>query len=254
MRLLRTFGLLAALLAFVGPAPAEVKTEMVKFKSGDDEGSAFVAMPEGKGPFPVVIVIQEWWGLNEWIKDNSIRLAKQGYIAIAPDLYRGKVTANFMEAGQLMKGLPRDRALRDLKGAVDSLMASPVVDKEKIGVIGWCMGGMYSIDLAAADPRVKACVICYGRHPTSAEAVKDLKASVLGIFGEEDKGIPADGVRKFETVLKDAGKSVEKVHLYKAGHGFMREKNGDMPNPEYRAEPAKDAWTQIEAFLAKKLK
>lgn len=255
MRLLRTFGLLVALFAFVGTSSAEVKTEMVKFKSGeDDTGSAFVAVPEGKGPFPVVIVIQEWWGLNQWIKDNSVRLANQGYVAIAPDLYRGKVTGDFKEAGMLMKGLPRDRALRDLKGAVDYAASLPNVDKSKIGVIGWCMGGMYSIDLAVADPRVKASVICYGRVPGKADAVKDLKAAVLGIFGEEDKGIPPTSVKTFEMALNEAGKSVEKIHLYPAGHGFMREKNGENPNPEYRAEPAKDAWKQIEAFFAKTLK
>lgn len=255
MRLLRTLALFAILLAFVGPAPAEVKTETVKFKSGDGQASAFVAVPEGKGPFPVVVVIQEWWGLNEWVKDNAIRLAKQGYVAVAPDLYHGKVTGDPREAGQLLKGLPKDRAMRDLKGAVDYALSLPNVKKDRVGVIGWCMGGGFSINLALADPRIDACVICYGRVPAEADAVKPLNAAVLGVFGAEDKGIPPASVKQFEAALTKAGEKIEKINIYEgAGHGFMREKNGTNPNPEYRAEAAKDAWKQIEAFFAKKLK
>src|SRR4051794_1419681 len=168
-----------------GLAGAEVKTREISFKSGGEEVKGFLAEPDGKGPFPAIVVIQEWWGLNDWIKENAKRLAAQGYVTLAPDLYRGKVTSNPTEARQLLQGLPQDRALRDLKAAVGTLTHRKDVNKEKIGSIGWCMGGGLSLQLALADPRVKACAMCYGRVVTEADKLKPLHASVLGIFGEE---------------------------------------------------------------------
>jgi len=247
-----TAALLLPLLA--GSALAEVKTMDVKLKSGDEEIIGFLAIPDGKGPFPAVVVIQEWWGLNDWIKDNAKRLAGQGFVALAPDLYRGKVTDDPNMAGQLLKGLPRDRALRDLKAAVNFLTERDNVKKDRIGAIGWCMGGGYALQMALNDDRVKACVICYGRVMSDADMLKPLNAAVLGIFGEDDRGIPADGVREFEKALKKADKKVEDIQIYKgAGHGFMRAMNGPNKNPEYREDATKDAWKRIEAFLNKSL-
>jgi carboxymethylenebutenolidase len=237
----------------VPAAAAEVKTSDVTFKSGDDEVKGFLAEPEGKGPFPAVVVIQEWWGLTDWIKDNAKHLAAQGYVALAPDLYRGKVATDPKMAQKLMMGLPRERAVRDLKGAVDALAERPNVDRSKVGSIGWCMGGGYSLQLALADPRVKACAVCYGRPVTEAKMLESLQASVLGIFGEEDRGIPPDTVMKFEAALKDAGKKVVGMHEYKAGHGFMRPGSGDQKNPAYNEEAAKKAWQEIDGFFAKGL-
>jgi carboxymethylenebutenolidase len=247
-----TAGALVALAA--GPARAAVKTGEVTFKSGGEEVKGFLAEPEGKGPFPGVVVIQEWWGLTDWIKENARRLAEQGYVALAPDLYRGKVATDPMMAQRLMRGLPADRAVRDLKGAVDALAARDNVDKARLGSIGWCMGGGYSLQLALADPRIKACTICYGRVVTDPAKLKPLQATVLGIFGEEDRGIPPADVEKFEAALKDAGKKVERIHEFKAGHGFMRPGEGDTKNPAYRAGPAKEAWQDIDQFFAKALK
>jgi carboxymethylenebutenolidase len=232
-------------------ALADVKTSEITFKSGDEEVKGFLAQPEGKGPFPAVVVIQEWWGLTDWIKENAKRLAGQGYVALAPDLYRGKSTDNPRVASQLIKGLPADRALRDLKGAVDALCAMDNVRKDRIGSIGWCMGGGYSLQLALKDDRVKACAMCYGRVVTDADAVKSLNARVLGIFGEEDKGIPPKSVRAFEKALKEAGRGIERIHIFEgAGHGFMRPGR----NPAYRETQAREAWQEIDAFFAKTLK
>jgi carboxymethylenebutenolidase len=247
----------AAIVALVlgVQARAEVKTREVTFPSGKEEVKGFLAEPEGKGPFPAVVVIQEWWGLNDWVKDQAKRLAEQGYVALAPDLYRGKVTDDMRVASALRKGMPEDRALRDLKGAVDFLAARDNVNKEKIGSIGWCMGGALSLQLALNDKRVSACAICYGAVVTKPEALKGLNASVLGIFGKEDKGIPIKNVRAFGAALKDAGKTVEGINEYEAGHGFMREKNGpDKANQEYRADEAKAAREAIDKFFAKTLK
>jgi carboxymethylenebutenolidase len=116
------------------------------------------------------------------------------------------------------------------------------------------MGGGYSLQLALHDPNIRACAICYGAVVIDAEKLEPLHATVLGIFGEEDRGIPARDVRKFEEALKKEGKKVAGIHLYQAGHGFMRPKNGpDRNNPEYRETAAKDAWQQIDRFFAKAL-
>jgi carboxymethylenebutenolidase len=236
-------------------ASAGVKTMDITIPSGDEEVKGFLAEPDGKGPFPAVVVIQEWWGLNDWIKENAKRFAEQGYVALAPDLYRGKVTDNPQVAGQLLKGLPADRALRDLKGAVSLLAGRDNVNKEKIGAIGWCMGGGFALQLGLNDDRVQALVMCYGRVVTDPEKLKPLHAAVLGIFGEEDKGIPPDMVRQFEAALKQEGKNVERIHIFSgAGHGFMRPFNGpDKKNPASNEEAAKEAWKEIDAFFHKTL-
>jgi carboxymethylenebutenolidase len=245
------------LLCLAAPVQAQpqIKTMDITIKAGDEEFKAFVAVPEGKGPFPGIVVIQEWWGLNDWIKENAKRFAGKGFVAIAPDLYHGKVTDDPKEAAQLIKGLPKDRAIRDLKATVDKLVAMDNVQKDKIGCIGWCMGGMYSLQAALNDDRMKACAMCYGAVVTDADKLKPLKARVLGVFGEDDKGIKAAGVKTFEEALKTAGKSVEQIKIYQgAGHGFMRPANGTTKNPEYREMAAMDAWQLIDAFFVNTLK
>lgn len=253
MRTAMLLGVTAFLLG-AGPALAQVKTSDITFKSGDETIKGFLAEPEGKGPFPAIVVIQEWWGLNDWIKENAKRLAAQGYVCLAPDLYRGKVTDKPAEARELLTGLPNDRALRDLKAAVDTLTAKDTVQKDKVGSIGWCMGGKLSLQLALNDPRVKASVMCYGAVVTDPAALKPLNATMLGIFGEDDMGIKAADVRKFEEALKTAGKKVDQVKIYTgAGHGFMRPMNGATKNPEFRENQAKDAWALVDKFFAKEL-
>jgi carboxymethylenebutenolidase len=225
---------------------ADVETKEITFKSGEDEVKGFLAVPKGKGPFPGVIVIQEWWGLNDWVKDNAKRIAEQGYVALAPDLYRGKVATKPEEARELSTGLPRDQALRDIKGAVDALAKMENVNKTKLGVIGWCMGGGFALAAATEDDRLTACVICYGRVVTEADKLKPLKATVLGIFAEDDRGIPPKQVREFEDALKEAGKKTEKIHIFKGvGHGFMRTTKG---------EQTREAWEAIDTFFARTLK
>ncbi len=215
-------GLLMTLSAPAWAAETKVKTSDITFKSGDEEIKGFLAEPEGNGPFPAIVVIQEWWGLTDWIKDNAKRLAAQGYVTLAPDLYRGKVAEDMQTASVLRKGMPNDRALRDLKGAVDTLVAKGNVNKERIGSIGWCMGGQYSLQLALHDNRIKACTMCYGAVVTDPDMLKPLNATVLGIFGKQDRGIPPEQVEKFEAALKNAGKNIEAIKEFDAGHGFMR--------------------------------
>jgi carboxymethylenebutenolidase len=238
-----------AVLALASPGLAGEQT--VSFKSGDETVTGFLVTPEGKGPFPAVIVIHEWWGLNDWVKDQARAVAKEGYVALAVDLYRGKVTDKQEEAHQLMMGTPRDRALRDLKAAFNMLATRPDVRKDRIGVIGWCMGGMYSLALATEEPRLATVVAYYGAPPTDPAAIAKIKAPVLGNFGAEDKGPSPEQVKAFDAAMKKAGKTVD-VKIYPgAGHAFANVNN---PWGGYREAAAKDAWQRTLGWFAKHLK
>jgi carboxymethylenebutenolidase len=225
--------------------------ETVSYKSGADTVNGYLARPQGKGPFPGVIVIQEWWGLNDWVKRQADALAGQGYVALAPDLYRGKVTDKPEEAHQLMSGLSQDRALQDLKAAYAHLASQKDVKGDRIGAVGWCMGGRYALLLAAEEPRLRAAVPYYGAPPTDAAAIARIKAPVLGNFGGDDKGPSPDQVKEFEAAMKKAGKSVD-VKIYEgAPHAFANENN---PWGGYRKEAAADAWQRTLSFLNAQLK
>src|SRR5215831_4486432 len=142
-----------ALLVAVSPAFAtEGKT--VSYKSGDETVQGALYTPSGKGPFPAIIVVHEWWGLNDWVKEQASRLADQGYVALAVDLYRGKVAATPDEAHEIMRGVPEDRAKQDLDAAFTYLKSQNNVKGDRIGSIGWCMGGGYSLDVALQQPQL----------------------------------------------------------------------------------------------------
>jgi carboxymethylenebutenolidase len=225
--------------------------EMVSYQSGADTVSGYLAKPPGKAPAPGVIVIQEWWGLDAWVKQQADALARAGYVALAPDLYRGRVTDKPEEAHQLMSGLSQDRALGDLKAALAHLASMKEVKADRIGVIGWCMGGRYALLLAAEEPRIKAAVPYYGAPPTDPATLARIKAPVLGNFGGDDKGPSPEQVRAFEAAMKKAGKSVD-VKIYEgAPHAFANENN---PWGGYRKEAAADAWRRTVAFLDAHLK
>jgi carboxymethylenebutenolidase len=237
---------LAVALAFAPSARSA--EEKVTFGSG---GSGFLVTPAGKAPAPAVLVIQEWWGLDDWVKDQARALAKEGYVALAVDLYRGKVTNKQEEAHQFMSGLSSDQAMGDLKAAYAFLAARPDVKKDRIGAIGWCMGGRYSLSLATEEPQLKASVAYYGAAPTDEAAIARIQAPVLGNYGGDDKGPSPDAVKAFEAAMKKAGKSID-VKIYDgAPHAFANPNN---PWGGYREAAAKDAWARTSAFFAAHLK
>jgi carboxymethylenebutenolidase len=222
----------------------------VSYKSGDETVQAVLDTPAGKGPFPAIIVIHEYWGLNDWVKDQASKLADQGYEALAIDLYRGKVATTPDVAHEIMRGVPEDRAKRDLHAAFQFLQAQSNVRKDRIGAIGWCMGGGYSLDVALQEPTLAADVINYGHLATDPESLKKINAPILGLFGGQDQGIPPDDVRKFEAAMKQQGKKID-VKIYDAaGHAFENPNN----KTGYRPDDAADAWKRTVSFLAENLK
>jgi carboxymethylenebutenolidase len=222
----------------------------VSYKSGDETVNAVLYTPQGKGPFPALVVIHEFWGLNDWVKEQALKLADQGYVTLAIDLYRGKVATTPDEAHEIMRGVPQDRANRDLLAASNYLRSQKNVDPKRVGSIGWCMGGGYSLDLALEDPKLKVAVINYGHLATDEAAIKKIDAAILGIFGGQDRGISVADVNKFEAQLKDLGKTAQ-IHIFPdAGHGFENPNN----KQGYRADDAAQAWKRTVDFLAKYLK
>jgi len=234
----------------IGRGSVSASSNWVEYKSGNDTLRAYLAVPDGKGPFPALVVIHEWWGLNDWVKKNADELATQGYIALAIDLYRGKSAQSPEEAHELMRGLPEDRATKDLKAAVEYLESSPTVIRTGVGSIGWCMGGGYSLVTALNVKTLAAAVVCYGRLVTEPEEIKKISCPILGIFGEDDKGISASSVRAFEKASKSEGKDVSTVIYPGAGHGFMNQNN----KSGYRQKEAENAWSRIRFFLDGHLK
>jgi carboxymethylenebutenolidase len=241
--------LLSLIFLFAGTVFA-AESRNVSYKSGDETVNAVMYAPPGKGPFPALVVIHEWWGLNDWVKEQASKLADQGYVTLAIDLYRGKVATTPDEAHEIMRGVPEDRANRDLLAASSYLRAQKNVDPKRVGSIGWCMGGGYSLNLALNDPKLKAAVINYGHLAADEATLKKINAAILGIFGGQDRGIPVADVNKFETQLKALGKTAE-IHVFPdAGHGFENPVN----KQAYRAEDAGQAWKLTVDFLAKNLK
>ncbi len=242
------FAIAVILAARLRAAPP--KTETVSYKSGEETVTGYLALPDSGGRHPAIVVIHEWWGLNDWVKEQAQRFAQQGYVALAVDLYRGLVASDRDHAHELSRGLPQDRGVRDLMAAFDYLASRPDVNKEKIGSVGWCMGGNYSLLLAENEPKLAACAVNYGAMPTDAAIIAKIQAPVLGNFGDEDGGITPDAVHAFEKAMKNAGKTID-VKIYEgAGHAFENPNN----KGGYRPDAATDAWARMLGFFGKTLK
>jgi carboxymethylenebutenolidase len=154
------------------------------------------------------------------------------------------------EAHELMRGVPEDRANKDLLAASSYLRTLKNVKADKVGTIGWCMGGGYALDLAISDPKLAAAVINYGHLATEPDTLKKINAPILGLFGGKDRGIPVDSVQKFAAELKQQGKTVDVTVYPDAGHAFENPNNKD----GYRPQDAADAWKRQVDFFAKYLK
>jgi len=220
----------------------------LEFASGGDRVQAYVATPaSGRGPG--VVVIQEWWGLVDHIRDVCDRLARAGFVALAPDLYRGETASDPDSAGRLMMGLEIPRAARDLDAALHTLQSQSEVVGAKVGAIGFCMGGQLALFAATRNAKIGAVVDCYGVHPNVTLDLAGLEAAVLGVFAERDAFVPAEAVRKLEAELRAAGKRADCTIYPGVDHAFLNDTRADV----YDANAAARAWSEIVAFLRAEL-
>ena len=222
--------------------------EIVQFSSNGGKTDGYLSIPDS-GSGPAVVVIQEWWGLVDHIKDVCDRFAAEGFVALAPDLFHGKTTKSPDEAGKLMMAMRIDEAGKDLNGAIQYLMDHDAIGSGTVGVVGFCMGGALALYTATKNSDVGACVVFYGGHPNVKPELPNLNAPMLGLYAERDGFVTPDSVRQLESKLKQLGKSVE-VHIYpKADHAFFNDTRPEV----YNAEAAADAWRHTIEFLREHL-
>ncbi len=212
--------------------------------------SGYLTKPSGSGPWPALIVIQEWWGLDAQTKSIADRFAAQGYLAFAPDLYHGELAAlGDSDKASSLKDKYAPGAPAELEQVFDALKAHPEC-KGKIGSVGFCFGGRMSLALSVRRPLNAVCTFYGGGMQNIFEELRrNLKAPVLGLFGDKDQSIPVGTVEEFEKLLGEVGVEHEVVVYPNSGHAFFRDSD---PNV-YKPEASKDAWVRVTKFFAKHL-
>lgn len=222
----------------------------VSFASNGGQAHGYLARPES-GSGPGVIVIQEWWGLDDHIADIADRLAAEGFVALAPDLYGGKVAHDTDTAGQYMQELAVEQATRDLSGAVDFLSHHDSVSSSKVGAIGFCMGGGFVLMLAAQQgDKIGAAVPFYGVGPAVPDQYRDVTAAVQGHYAEQDGFYPIEEAHKLEQQLRDETQNDVEFFYYPAGHAFHNDKD---KLGTYDKQSAEQAWQRSVEFLRRQL-
>ncbi len=211
--------------------------------SEDETLTGHLARMEDGEPRPAVIVLQEWWGLDDHIKDVTNRFAAAGYTALAPDLYKGQVTTEPNEARKLVMELDMDAAVEEIRSAVDYLQAQDFVAGDQVGLVGFCMGGRLTLMTALLEEDLGAAVAFYG-SPLAPEDVAGVTAPIMGHYGTEDGGIPVEGVNAMEEALDAAGIEND-IYIYEgAEHAFFND-----TRPSYAPEAADEAWTRTLAWF-----
>jgi carboxymethylenebutenolidase len=236
-------------IALLAPV-ASYAQQQVSFPSGDGTANGLLYLPKSAGPHPALVVIQEWWGVNDWIKEQSARYAADGYVALAVDLYHGKIATDPETAHELMRGLPQDQGVRDLVAGVQYLEGRKDVKRDDVGAVGWCMGGGYALQLAIAAPSLKAVAINYGALATDKSDLAKIHAAILGNFGALDQGIPPEAVQAFAAAMRSMGKPVDTKVYPDAGHAFENPNN----KTGYKPQDAADAMARMDRFFANELK
>jgi carboxymethylenebutenolidase len=230
--------------------PEENPRQNVTFASGGGHAHGYLSLP-ASGSGPGVIVIQEWWGLDDHIAGIADRLASEGFVALAPDLYGGRVAHDSGEAGKMMSELPVEQAARDLGGAVDYLLSLDAVTSSRVGAVGFCMGGGFVLQLAALQgDRIAAAVPFYGVGQGIPEEYSGVRAAVQGHYGTDDQFYPvAQAQSQAEQIARESGAPVE-FHYYPAGHAFHNDQDR---MGTYHDESAKLAWERTVTFLREHL-
>src|SRR5947209_9797914 len=230
---------------------AVVRTSNIDLKVNGDGAYAFVAQPDDDAKHPGLVLIQEWWGIEPHIRDLAQKLAAQGFIVAVPDLFHGKIVTEPDEAQKMvmMIGGNIDKAAREIIGALETVKAMPNVDPKKLGIMGFCVGGLMTFVVASRYADLGAVVPFYpgGYNPTPEEVAK-VNAPVLAFYGRRDDSIPMEQVDKIEKLYREAGKDYT-AKVYDAGHAFINPDHG-MGNEQAAAE----AWPLAVTFLKEKLK
>lgn len=228
---------------------ADLKTGDITFPANGMEGMGYLAHPDDGEPHPGVVVIQEFWGLDDHIRDVTRRMAGEGFVALAPDLYHGKSATEPDEARKLAMNMNREQAVKDLMGSVRHLQSLDNVQPKKVGCIGFCMGGSLTLALAAATPDVAAAAPFYAGMQPPPDQLARIEAEMFCAFGAEDQGISLDRVQEFEATLKERGRNAE-VKVYDgAPHSFFND-----TRPSFRPDAARDAWERSLALFRRALK
>jgi carboxymethylenebutenolidase len=226
----------------------EITTKAVEFTSPKGKTGGLLASPKPAGKYPGVLVIQEIWGLVPNIKDITQRIAKEGYVALAVDLYDGKTVNTLEEGRSIREKLSEETMLKDVNAAFQYLKNHPNVKSNRIGSVGYCMGGGLSLKLACENRELAAAVVFYGRNLSPIDLVKNINCPILGNYAGEDKGITEADVNLLKDTLQRHGKTFD-IKIYPgAPHGFFND-----TRESYRAEAAKDAWRRVLNFYGKHL-
>ncbi|MFI9491024.1 MULTISPECIES: dienelactone hydrolase family protein [Streptomyces] len=220
----------------------------VTFPSSGTTAHGYLALPPS-GQGPGVVVIQEWWGLTDHITDVTRRLAAEGFVALAPDLYGGNVAHDEQEALRMMRELPVRRGVELLSGAVDHLLDRPEVTSDTVGAVGFCMGGGFVLYLAAVEPRVSAAVPFYGVIQGDMPDFSRLRADILGHYGEQDRSITLQALGDLRRTVKEQSGVDADLRTYPAGHAFFNDTRPEAFAPQASAE----AWRGTVEFLRDRL-
>jgi carboxymethylenebutenolidase len=229
-------------------ADFNITTKEVVYYTNGKNVKGYYARPDDNQKHPAMILIHEWWGLNDNIRENARKFAKLGYVALAVDLYEGESTTTPAEARKMATHVRQnvDEAFKNLKRAVSYLKSQPYVDSSRLASIGWCFGGGWSYQIAKNNLGVKTSIIYYGRFNPKDDLSK-MRATILGHFGENDRAIKVDNVREFQAKLKTLSGDHE-IYIYEnAGHAFANE------GSRYVKEAAELAWSRTVTFLKKTL-
>jgi carboxymethylenebutenolidase len=222
----------------------------VEFQANGGTAPGYLAVPDS-GSGPGTIVLQEWWGLEDHIKDICDRFAAEGFFALAPDLYRGETTEQPDEAEQKMMALSMDQAEADMRGAVDFLVGQDGYQGEGVGSVGFCLGGGLSVWAATVNPKVRAAVSCYYVMPHGKPDFSKIGGPVQGHFGTADDFVALDDAKALESEIAEASGQPVEFHYYDgAGHAFFNDTNR---LGTYDAEAAQQAWSRMVSFLRSNL-
>lgn len=228
----------------------EISSSTVEFPSGDTtwKTKGFLAKPNEAGKYPAVIVIHEIWGLVDHIKDVSSRLAREGYVALAVDLFEGKTVSRLEEGRELREKFTEKKILGNLNGGLNYLKTLNYVNPRRIGSIGFCMGGGLSLLLACHNKELAAAAVFYGRNPSPIDLVKNIQCPILGNYAGADMAISELDINLIEQTLTKYRKVFDFKVYPAAPHAFFND-----TRENYRPEAAKDAWNRTLKFFRKYL-